>query len=227
MAFSYEVCPSSERQPQLGLMEAPGQQSILPGAPGCSNILGVLSRAWLGRTGSGQGASMGQGNLPRARAPSPPPVMSNPVSPVGSQGLCATLAPALPPPPLSPCKAGHWDGQSAPVAPGQDALAQAGGRGQHLPEGGPRSPGCSTFCGLRGARDVSEQQSKGPVSPCKHRWVRNRHSPAPGMSRGRLGVPWQRQLRRKLFASLCWMVERSCFTPVPRLKGSWATPVPE
>lgn len=74
-------------------MEAPGQQSILPGAPGCSNILGVLSGAWLGRTGSGQGASMGQGNLPRARAPSPPPVMSNPVSPVGSQGLCATLAP--------------------------------------------------------------------------------------------------------------------------------------
>lgn len=203
MAFSYKVCPSSERQPQLGLMEAPGQQSILPGAPGCSNILGVLSGAWLGRTGSGQGASMGQGNLPRAL----PRLLSCQTLclPSGPRVCVPPLPPALPPPSLSPCKAGHWDGQSSPVAPGQDTLAQAGGPGQHLPEGCPRSSGCSTFCGLRGARDVSEEQSKGLVSPCKQRWVWNRHSPAPGMSRGGLGVPWQRQLRRKLFASLCWV----------------------
>lgn len=80
----------------------------------CSNILGVLSRAWLGSWG--QEPSMGQGNLPRARAHPCLPVTSNPVCP----GVCV---PPLPPPSLSRCQAEHWDGQNSPVAPGHPNTA--------------------------------------------------------------------------------------------------------
>lgn len=102
------------------------------------------SAAW----GSGKGASMEQGNLPQTRAlPHLPPSWQTPVSPVGSQGLCATRVPALPPPLSLPrCKAQHWDGQSSPAARGTSGClglgtpAQVGGPAQHLPAGGPSPP---------------------------------------------------------------------------------------
>lgn len=127
MAFSCKMCPPSARQPQVGLMEAPGQQSILPGALEVQQYTRVCS-AGPGWAGTGSGNFHGAGkNLPRARARPHLPVMSNPVCPVGSQGLCA---PPCHPPSLSPCKAEHWDGQNSPVAPGQGTLAQPGGSRQ-------------------------------------------------------------------------------------------------
>lgn len=139
----------------------------------------------------GQGTSMGQGELPRARAWPHVPVMSPPRVSRGSQGLCATPALALPPPPRSPCKAEHWDGQNSPGGPrtGQDTWHRLGV---------PGSPGCSTFCGLRGDRDVCEQPHHGLGCPCKHCW--SWHSPGDA-----LGLIWQGHLGKKLFASLSWV----------------------
>lgn len=45
------------------------------------------------------------------------------------------------------------------------------------------SAGYGTFCGLRGAREVSEQQNKGLMSPCEHLCVWYQRGPAAGMPR--------------------------------------------
>lgn len=59
------------------------------------------------------------------------------------------------------------------------------------------SAGCRTFCGLRSAREVSEQQNKGLVSSCKCLCVRFQHGPAVGMPWVHLDVHWPNTWRRQ------------------------------
>lgn len=125
----------------------------------------------------GSGNFHGAGKPAQSQSPSPPPCHVQPRVSRRVPGSVCHPCPGIATPPLSPCKAEHWDGQNAPVAPGQDTLAQPGGPRQHLP--GP--PGCSTFCGPRGDRDVSEQQHTGLLSPCKHRWTWHSPGDAPGL----------------------------------------------
>lgn len=97
--------------------------------------------------------------------PEPIPASLSCVS-VGCRVCVPPSPPALPPPSLCPCKAEHWDGQNS-----LDRTPGTGwGPRQHLLRVVPGSPACSTFCGLRGARAVSEQQNKGLVSPWKCCW---------------------------------------------------------
>lgn len=115
--FPYTVCPPSARQPQASRVYCLGHWRG-------SNILGVLCRAWLGCMGSGN--FHGAGRAAQSQSPAPRPCHVTPRVSRGSQGLCATPALALPPPPLSPCKAEHWDGQNSPGGPGQDRTPGTG-----------------------------------------------------------------------------------------------------
>ena len=142
----------------------------------------------------------------------PPPSWQTPCLPSGPR----VRVPPVPQHchPLSPprCKAEHWDGQSSlgPASAGSWAPRhRLGGSRTASPCGRSQSStGCGTFCGLRGAREVSEQQNKGLVSPCKRLCVQYRHGPAAGMPWG----PSGRMLARP--SSIC-----------PRPANIWCAPM--
>lgn len=103
MAFSLQSVSFISRAAPAGAHGSPRPAEYIARGSGGAAIYSVCS-AGPGLAAWGQETSMGQGNLPRARARPHLPVMSNPVCPVGSQGLCATLAPALPPHPCLPVR---------------------------------------------------------------------------------------------------------------------------
>lgn len=145
--------------------------------------------------GSGKGASMEQGNLPRARALPTSLLMSNPVCPAGYQGLCVPPAPQHCHP-LSPprCKDEHWDGQSS-----RDWL---------VPRTGPAPwysislrwshPSSGTFCGLRDAGRCLNSKTRVSRPPANSAVC----GPAAGMPWTHLDMQWPNACGH-LFASLC------------------------